>query len=268
MAIWDAVGKALGQPLWRLWGGYRDRVPMIAIGGYYDSAAGDRARRSRPTASWASPAASSRSAGASPERGRRARAAAARRPPATTSCSTIDANQGYTVAAGASTCARRVAGPRHPLVRGAVPLAQRPPRHARRAHARRHPGLRRPERVLGQRLPRPDGGRRDRRLQLRRVVVGRADRVAARAPRSAHAYDVADGPPRGAAGRRAPAREPAARHLCRVLPPRPRPDLVEPRREPARRSSTARCALPTAPGSAGSSTPTTSSATGSTGSGG
>src|SRR3954468_4852307 len=34
-AIWDAVGKALGQPLWLLWGGYRDRVPMIAIGGYY-----------------------------------------------------------------------------------------------------------------------------------------------------------------------------------------------------------------------------------------
>jgi D-galactarolactone cycloisomerase len=36
-AIWDAVGKALGQPLWRLWGGYRDTVPMISIGGYYDS---------------------------------------------------------------------------------------------------------------------------------------------------------------------------------------------------------------------------------------
>jgi D-galactarolactone cycloisomerase len=34
-AIWDAVGKALGQPLWRLWGGYRNRVPLIAIGGYY-----------------------------------------------------------------------------------------------------------------------------------------------------------------------------------------------------------------------------------------
>lgn len=34
-AIWDAIGKALGQPLWRLWGGYRRRVPMIAIGGYY-----------------------------------------------------------------------------------------------------------------------------------------------------------------------------------------------------------------------------------------
>lgn len=34
-AIWDAVGKALGQPLWRLWGGYRRSLPMIAIGGYY-----------------------------------------------------------------------------------------------------------------------------------------------------------------------------------------------------------------------------------------
>ncbi len=34
-AIWDAIGKALGQPLWRLWGGYRNRLPMIAIGGYY-----------------------------------------------------------------------------------------------------------------------------------------------------------------------------------------------------------------------------------------
>jgi len=35
-AIWDAVGKALGQPLWRLWGGYRRKLPMISIGGYYD----------------------------------------------------------------------------------------------------------------------------------------------------------------------------------------------------------------------------------------
>jgi len=34
-ATWDAVGKALGQPLWRLWGGFRNTVQMIAIGGYY-----------------------------------------------------------------------------------------------------------------------------------------------------------------------------------------------------------------------------------------
>lgn len=34
-AIWDAVGKALGQPLWRLWGGSDNRVPVSSIGGYY-----------------------------------------------------------------------------------------------------------------------------------------------------------------------------------------------------------------------------------------
>lgn len=34
-ALWDAIGKALGQPLWRLWGGFRNRVPLMAIGGYY-----------------------------------------------------------------------------------------------------------------------------------------------------------------------------------------------------------------------------------------
>jgi L-alanine-DL-glutamate epimerase-like enolase superfamily enzyme len=34
-ALWDALGKALQQPLWRLWGGYRRRLPVIAIGGYY-----------------------------------------------------------------------------------------------------------------------------------------------------------------------------------------------------------------------------------------
>jgi L-alanine-DL-glutamate epimerase-like enolase superfamily enzyme len=34
-ALWDGVGKALGQPLYRLWGGYRDRIPVITIGGYY-----------------------------------------------------------------------------------------------------------------------------------------------------------------------------------------------------------------------------------------
>jgi L-alanine-DL-glutamate epimerase-like enolase superfamily enzyme len=36
-ALWDAVGKALGQPLWRLWGGYRSSLSMISIGGYYET---------------------------------------------------------------------------------------------------------------------------------------------------------------------------------------------------------------------------------------
>jgi D-galactarolactone cycloisomerase len=34
-AIWDAIGKAVGRPLWQLWGGYRDSLPVNVIGGYY-----------------------------------------------------------------------------------------------------------------------------------------------------------------------------------------------------------------------------------------
>ncbi len=34
-AIWDAFGKALNLPLFRLWGEYRATLPAIIIGGYY-----------------------------------------------------------------------------------------------------------------------------------------------------------------------------------------------------------------------------------------
>ena len=34
-AIWDAIGKAAGEPLWRLWGGYRNTIEVTSIGGYY-----------------------------------------------------------------------------------------------------------------------------------------------------------------------------------------------------------------------------------------
>src|SRR5690606_7983861 len=35
-AVLDAWGKALGQPLYKLWGGYRDSLQVIAIAGYYE----------------------------------------------------------------------------------------------------------------------------------------------------------------------------------------------------------------------------------------
>ena len=35
-AVWDAYGKAVGEPLYRLWGGYRDTLRVIAIAGYYE----------------------------------------------------------------------------------------------------------------------------------------------------------------------------------------------------------------------------------------
>lgn len=35
-ALWDLRGKLLGQPTYRLLGGFRDRVPAYAAGGYYE----------------------------------------------------------------------------------------------------------------------------------------------------------------------------------------------------------------------------------------
>jgi len=35
-AVWDALGKAAGQPLYRLWGGAKERLRVIAIAGYYE----------------------------------------------------------------------------------------------------------------------------------------------------------------------------------------------------------------------------------------
>lgn len=38
-AVWDCVGKILGTPLWRLWGGFRRTIPILQIGGYYETGA-------------------------------------------------------------------------------------------------------------------------------------------------------------------------------------------------------------------------------------
>ena len=95
-AIWDAVGKALGQPLWRLWGGFRNRVPLIAIGGYYGEPLGTIEEEIQSYVDLGLAGVKWKVGGANPatdaERVARARAAA----PVGFLIS-IDANQGYTV---------------------------------------------------------------------------------------------------------------------------------------------------------------------------
>ena len=34
-ALWDTVGKALNTPLHKMWGGFRDEIPVVAMGAYY-----------------------------------------------------------------------------------------------------------------------------------------------------------------------------------------------------------------------------------------
>lgn len=95
-AIWDAIGKALRIPLWKLWGGARDRVPLIAIGGYYGDPLGIIEDEIAAYRSLGLAGMKFKVGGAPPavdaERVRRARAAAG-----DDFVLAIDANQGYTV---------------------------------------------------------------------------------------------------------------------------------------------------------------------------
>lgn len=108
-AVWDAVGKLLGQPLWRLWGGARNRVPMTAIGGYYGEPLGpieDEVAYYRDVLGLAGMKfkVGGRSPAEDAERVHRARAAGG-----ADFVICIDANQGYTVA-DAVDLARRLEG--------------------------------------------------------------------------------------------------------------------------------------------------------------
>jgi D-galactarolactone cycloisomerase len=106
-AIWDAVGKALGQPLWRLWGGARDRVPMTAIGGYYGEPLGSIAEEVAYYRELGLAGMKFKVGGRSPEVDAE-RVAAAREAAGPDFVICIDANQGYTVPQAVALC-RRIA---------------------------------------------------------------------------------------------------------------------------------------------------------------
>lgn len=95
-AMWDAVGKALGLPLWKLWGGYTNRLPVISIGGYYAEDA-DPAREVAELVEAGYAGMKFKVGGLTPdedvERVRVARAVAG-----PTFALAVDANQGYTPA--------------------------------------------------------------------------------------------------------------------------------------------------------------------------
>jgi len=95
-AIWDAIGKYLGQPLWRLWGGYRNRIQMIAIGGYYGNPLGSIEEEIRSYRELGLAGMKFKVGGSSPAEDH-ARVAQARAAGGDDFIICIDANQGYSV---------------------------------------------------------------------------------------------------------------------------------------------------------------------------
>jgi D-galactarolactone cycloisomerase len=106
-AIWDALGRAAGLPLYRLWGAVTDEVPISVIGGYYHLDAGQTAETVRRYVDQGFGGMKFKVGGRSPqvdaERFRVAREAAG-----PDFVLMADANQGYTLAEAVD-FARRVA---------------------------------------------------------------------------------------------------------------------------------------------------------------
>lgn len=104
-AIWDAIGKALGQPLWRLWGGFRDTLPMIVIGGYYGRSLEQIAEEIHAHQALGLAGIKFKVGGLSPAEDA-ARVIAAREAAGDDFVIAIDANQGYGVADALELCRR------------------------------------------------------------------------------------------------------------------------------------------------------------------
>lgn len=95
-ALWDLVGKAAGMPLYRLWGGYRDAVEIVAIGGYYGQTAAELATEVESYQELGLAGCKMKVGGASPEEDAE-RFRAMRKAGGDNFVLMADANQGYTL---------------------------------------------------------------------------------------------------------------------------------------------------------------------------
>jgi D-galactarolactone cycloisomerase len=102
-AIWDAVGRALGVPLYKLWGGYRDALPLVAIGGYYHTGHAELAAEMAWYREHGLAGCKFKVGGATPEEDA-ARFRAAREGGGPDFVLMADANQGYTPAEAVAFC--------------------------------------------------------------------------------------------------------------------------------------------------------------------
>jgi L-alanine-DL-glutamate epimerase-like enolase superfamily enzyme len=96
-AVWDAVGKLVNQPLWKLWGGYSSSIPMIGIGGYYGSSEADLEKELEFFAKEHGMVGMKFKVGAKPPEEDAARLRSARQLVGDDFVFVVDANQGYTV---------------------------------------------------------------------------------------------------------------------------------------------------------------------------
>lgn len=93
-ALWDTVGKALGLPLYQLWGNCRDRLTAICIGGYYSDDEADIARQIERYASLGFGGCKFKVGGRTPREDAR-RVQLAREAAGNEFVLMVDANQGY-----------------------------------------------------------------------------------------------------------------------------------------------------------------------------
>jgi D-galactarolactone cycloisomerase len=95
-AIWDTLGKALEMPLYKLWGNFRNSIPIIAIGGYYNQTSEELAREVNDYVSYGMAGMKFKIGGVTPEEDLE-RLKVARETAGKDFMFMVDANQGYTL---------------------------------------------------------------------------------------------------------------------------------------------------------------------------